>query len=143
MGYEFYTDVLRIWFPEYHDQREGFWESVLYGILEGACSALDIERQDVDGTLYPYADNPYSPALVLFDDVPGGAGHVKRIAEKDNLIRALHRTLAILSNCECGGSLANTSCYGCLRNYTNQYCHDKLNRGYVIEFIQKLLSISP
>ncbi|MGI6284939.1 DEAD/DEAH box helicase [Neomoorella humiferrea] len=143
LGYEFYTDVLRIWFPEYHDQREGFWESVLYGILEGACSALDIERQDVDGTLYPYAGNPYSPALVLFDDVPGGAGHVKRIAEKDNLMRTLQRTLAILSRCECGGSLANTSCYGCLRNYTNQYCHDKLNRGYVIEFIKKLLSSSP
>ncbi|WP_257612043.1 DUF1998 domain-containing protein [Neomoorella thermoacetica] len=93
--------------------------------------------------MYPYACNPYSPALVLFDDVPGSAGHVKRIAEKDNLMRTLQRTLAILSRCECGGSLANTSCYGCLRNYTNQYCHDKLNRGYVIEFIQKLLSISP
>ncbi len=142
LGYEFMTDILRLWFPDYQDKRKGFWESLLYGLLQGACSALDIERQDVDGTLYPYAGNPYSPALVLFDDVPGGAGHVKRIAEKENLIRVLHRTLEMVSNCECGGEQADTSCYGCLRNYTNQYCHDKLNRGYVIEVIENKLNIT-
>ena len=38
--------------------------------LEGASSALDIERSDIDGTLYPYSGDPHAPALVLFDDVP-------------------------------------------------------------------------
>ena len=28
-------------------------------------------------------------ALILFDDVPGGAGHVKRIAEQDNFMAVL------------------------------------------------------
>lgn len=140
LGYEFKTDILRLWLPDYDDKRTGFWDSLLYGLLEGACSALEIERQDVDGTLYPYAGNPHSPALVLFDDVPGGAGHVKRIAEKENFMDVLRRTLEIVSKCECGGKRADTSCYGCLRNYTNQYCHDRLNRRYVIEFVEKLLS---
>lgn len=139
LGYEFKTDILRLWIPEYCDNRLGFWDSLLYALLEGACSALEIERQDVDGTLYSYSGNPHSPALVLFDDVPGGAGHVRRIAERENFIDVLHSTLEIVSKCECGGEQADTSCYGCLRNYTNQYCHDRLNRGYVIEFVRKLL----
>ncbi|HHW03031.1 MAG TPA: DEAD/DEAH box helicase [Thermoanaerobacterales bacterium] len=139
LGYEFKTDILRLCIMDYDDRRPGFWESLLYGLLEGACSVLEIERQDVDGTLYPYAGNPYSPALVLFDDVPGGAGHVKRIAEKENFIDILHRTLEIVSVCECGGREADTSCYSCLRNYMNQYCHDRLKRKYVIEFIKKIL----
>ncbi|NPV43661.1 MAG: DUF1998 domain-containing protein [Firmicutes bacterium] len=133
------TDILCLRFPGYHDKREGFWESLLYGLLEGACNALEIERQDVDGTLYPYAGDPYSPALILFDDVPGGAGHVKRIAEEDSFMDTLHQTLEMVSNCECGGKEADTSCYGCLCNYTNQYCHDKLKRGYVLEFVSKML----
>jgi len=139
LGYEFNTDILCLRFPGYHDKREGFWESLLYGLLEGACNALEIERQDVDGTLYPYAGDPYSPALILFDDVPGGAGHVKRIAEEDSFMDTLHQTLEMVSKCECGGKEADTSCYGCLCNYTNQYCHDKLKRGYVLEFVSKML----
>ena len=100
---------------------------------------LEIERQDVDGTRYPYAGNPNSPAIILFDDVPGGAGQVKRIAEEDNFIGVLKQTLEIISKCECGGKETDSSCYGCLRNYMNQYCHDKLKRSYVIYFIQTLL----
>ena len=79
--------------------------------------ALDIERQDVDGTLYSYAGNPKSPALLFFDDVPGGAGHVKRIADKVNFINALECTLKKAELCDCGGEQGDTSCYGCLRNY--------------------------
>ena len=66
LGYEFKTDILQLWFPDYLHAEEGFWLSLLYGILEGACNALDIERQDVDGTLYYYSGNRHSPALVLF-----------------------------------------------------------------------------
>ncbi len=140
LGYEFSTDILQIWCPELQDIRAGFWESLLYGLIEGACVALDIDRRDIDGTLYPYQGNPYCRVLTLFDDVPGGAGHVKRIAEQDNFMAALKTTLAIVSECECGDPLENTSCYQCLRSYTNQYCHDRLQRGYVKEFLQQLLA---
>lgn len=141
LGYEFKTDILQAWFPDHIDSREGFWESLLYGLLEGACAAADIDRQDIDGTLYPYAGDPSSPALVLFDNVPGGAGHVKRIAEKENFMAALDKALEIVSKCECGGEQGDTGCYHCLRSYTNQYCHHQLNRGYVKEFIRNLLGI--
>jgi len=140
LGYEFKTDILQLWFPDYYRNDEGFWESLLYGLLEGVGSALDIDRQDIDGTLFPYNGNKLSPAIVLFDDVPGGAGHVKRIAEGNNLQNVISRALQIAGRCECGGEQANSSCYGCLRSYSNQYCHDILNRGYVIDFLGKLVS---
>ncbi|HQA50220.1 MAG TPA: DEAD/DEAH box helicase [Syntrophomonadaceae bacterium] len=140
LGYEFNTDILQVRFPDYTDTREGFWESLLYGLLEGACMALDIDRQDIDGTLYPYAGDPFSPALILFDDVPGGAGHVKKIAEQDNFTTALGKALEIVARCECDVEQEDTSCYLCLRSYTNQYCHHQLNRGYVKRFLEQLLA---
>ena len=139
LGYEFTTDILYIGFLNYRDDREGFWESLLYGILEGASSALDIERSDIDGTLYPYSGDPHAPALVLFDDVPGGAGHVKRIAQEDNFLEVLKHTLTIASRCQCGGQEGDSSCYGCLRDYSNQYCHNRLKRRYVMEFLADIL----
>ena len=36
LGYEFKTDILQIRLPDYYDTRVGFWESLLYGLLEGA-----------------------------------------------------------------------------------------------------------
>lgn len=141
LGHEFETDILQLRFVGYANENPGFWQSLLYAVLEGASGALGIERQDLDGCLYPYAGDPTMPALILFDDVPGGAGHVHRMGQNAaTLVRILKTALEKLERCECGGDLRNTSCYGCLRNYRNQFCHDLLNRGLVIDFLrQKLL----
>lgn len=72
--------------------------------------------------------------------VPGGAGHVKRIIHENNLEEVLKATLEIVSGCNCGEKEGGTSCYGCLRNYSNQFCHDILDRNKVKEFIEELLS---
>ena len=77
--------------------------------------------------------------MIIFDDVPGGAGHVKRIINENKFEEVLEKTLEIVKRCECGGKEATTSCYGCLRNYFNQYCHDKLSRGLVIDFVNDLI----
>ena len=140
LGHEFYTDVIQINIDGgyYKQDREGFWHSVLYGILEGVSQALGIERGDIDGCLYPDAGDPINPALIIYDTVPGGAGHVKRINKYNNFIKILSKTKEIVGRCECGGGTADTSCYGCLRNYSNQYCHDKLKRQYVLDFLNRL-----
>ena len=63
----------------------------------------------------------------MYDDVPGGAGHVKRIAAGPDALRSmLQSALGRLEACECGGDEGLASCYGCLRNYRNQFCHDEL-----------------
>jgi ATP-dependent helicase YprA (DUF1998 family)/predicted RNA-binding Zn-ribbon protein involved in translation (DUF1610 family) len=141
LGHEFKTDVLQIRFEGYANGDLGFWHSLLYALLEGASQSLEIDRQDLDGVLYPYAGDLTRPAIVLFDDVPGGAGHVRRIAENsERLLDVLRVSLEKLELCSCGGEERNTSCYGCLRNYRNQFCHDQLKRGPIIGFISSILS---
>jgi len=141
LGHEFKTDVLQFRFEGYANGDLGFWYSLLYALLEGASQSLEIDRQDLDGVLYPYSGDLARPSLVLFDDVPGGAGLVRRIAEtQERLLDVLKMSLEKLELCNCGGDERNTSCYGCLRNYRNQFCHDQLKRGPVIEFISQIMS---
>ncbi|MCR4442917.1 MAG: DEAD/DEAH box helicase [Peptococcaceae bacterium] len=141
LGHEFETDILMMSFEGYFDSRKSFWLSMLYGILEGTCEVLQIERQDLDGCLYYSVGNLDQPVLVIFDDVPGGAGHVRRLVNDKILMDVLNATLERLKRCECGAPEGNTSCYGCLRHFRNQFCHDELNRGMVIEFLKKALLI--
>lgn len=142
LGHEFETDILKLYFHGYQDTRKGFWYSLLYALLEGVSSAMQIEREDLDGCLYPMPGNPLgSPALILFDDVPGGAGHVRRLVREESFKEVLRASLNRLQRCECGGVEGNASCYGCLRHYRNQFCHDELNRGMVIEFLAKVFPL--
>ncbi|NPV74489.1 MAG: DUF1998 domain-containing protein [Pelotomaculum sp.] len=94
-----------------------------------------------NGCLYPTPGHPLgSPAIILFDDVPGGAGHVRRLARKGTFKEVLRASLNRLQRCECGGAEGNASCYGCLRHYRNQFCHDELNRGLAIKFLSEILA---
>ncbi len=106
---------------------------MLYAILEGASQALGIKRQDIDGCLYPSEEGIM---LILFDNVPGGAGLVKRIVDRESLLNVLKNALERVKNCTCG---KETSCYGCLRNYQNQFCHEILRRDVVWEFLENNL----
>ena len=117
--------------------KEGYWESLLYSILEGMSYSLDIDRNDIDGTIHvtPYGKR----TLILFDTVPGGAGHVKRIMEEENFRMTLEFAREILERCSCGGSSQDTSCYGCLRNYYNQFLHDRLKREHALDALGRLL----
>ena len=106
--------------------------SALYGLLEGAGS-LGIKRDEIDGTLNPYAAG-YNPALIIYDVVAGGAGHAQRIGSSiTDVVRA---ALVRLRGCQCG---EETSCYGCLRSYSNQFWHDELSRGAAISVLAPLV----
>jgi len=137
LGYEFLTDVLELRFegplPLSESSNQDLWLSVLYALLEGGSEALGISRDDLDGTLYRY-HNSLSPALVLFDNVPGGAALVQRIAE--NLPAVFHAAWQRVDQCECG---EETSCYRCLRSYQNQYYHEHLKRGLARDFLSKII----
>ena len=140
LGHEYLTDILHLSFENSGQRDSDFWHSLLYGLLEGVSLALEIDRQDLDGCLYPYAGDPRLPALILFDNVPGGAGHVHRLAASPTLLqKTIEATIHRLQQCSCGGDLGNTSCYGCLRNYYNQFYHDRLKRGPVIDFLQAMI----
>ncbi|OPZ92595.1 MAG: ATP-dependent RNA helicase SrmB [Firmicutes bacterium ADurb.Bin419] len=145
LGYRFETDVVIMRFiaPDL-----SYWEtslSVLYAVLRGVSHFLNIEESDISGCLqYYFNTRTQQPnyALVLFDKTPGGAGHVRRLNNQTTLEGILHTTLQMMVQCDCGGEHGDSSCYSCLRGYYNQKHHDKIKRGYVIEFLRDALSIS-
>jgi len=108
-----------------------FWLSLAYAILQGASRALQIERRDIEGLLFPEpAGAKWRQSIVLYDKVPGGAGHVKRI--HDEIDKVIAAAIEIVScNCE-------KSCYRCLREYGNQYEHQLLDRNPVLAFLRAL-----
>lgn len=139
LGYRFETDVVLMRFISPELSKREIALSVLYGVLLGICHYLNIEENDISGCLQ-YFYNPISNqpnyALVLFDKTPGGAGHVRRLNDQKILTGVLHTTLDLMEKCDCGGEVADSSCYTCLRNYYNQKHHDELKRCYVIDFLK-------
>ncbi len=130
LGHEFLTDVLELRLPGRLPLDEGL--SLLYALLE-ASPAIGVARGDVDGTLHVHSRDD-GRALVLFDTVPGGAGYAKRLAEHlPELCAAAYRKVA---SCECG---IETSCYGCLRSYGNQFKHDSLRRGDALQILGAMI----
>ncbi len=133
LGHEFRTDVVDLRFEGLPQRDDSFRYSLLYALLEGMSESLGISRNDIDGCLF--TDRHGQQAFILYDTVPGGAGHVKRLAgDTQNLRIMLMAALKHVSgHCGCG---EDSSCYGCLRNYGNQFCHDQLVRGGVKTFLE-------
>ncbi len=137
LGHEFKTDVVKIELPpEYTFRQQDELLSILYALIEGLSNALNIARTDLDGCLY--FSNQQS-ALVIYDNVPGGAGHVRRITDEDGVIEEmLQEAYKLVKNCTCGGESGDAACYACLQNYNNQFFHDQLRRRYAIEFLESI-----
>lgn len=135
LGHIFNSDIVKLEFPKYDVQQFEYgdlWTSLLYAILEGASDALGISRSDINGCVDRSGLNP---ALILFDEAAGGAGHVKQIANKlDMVLRAALERVS--GKCGCG---EETSCYGCLRGYSNQFDHDFISRGSAKVYLEWIL----
>ena len=142
LGYRFETDVFQLRFLEpmlEADQIEQA-RSVLYGLIRGICEALDIEERDIGACLQWFSEaGQHGYGFVFYDTTPGGAGHVRRMENPQKLLEALQRTQKIVTECTCGAEEGDTSCYGCLRTYSNQKWHDLLKRQHVIAFLKKVL----
>lgn len=134
LGHRFLTDVLEINLrPPFELGNYKAMRSLLYALLEGASQSQGIRRADIDGTLH-FRSKGEAPSIILFDAVPGGAGHVENI--KNNLRNVVATAYDRVNSCDCG---VETSCYNCLRNYSNQYFHDDLQRGYAIKLLSLML----
>lgn len=137
LGHQFGTDVVRVRFPGVASHSESLWPSVLYAIQAGAVEAAGIPPRELGAALHlRYSTDGAS--LVYFDAVPGGAGHVRYVAEHwpDVLEMAADR---VRGQCGCGDDAA---CYGCLKSYDNQAVHGELRRGLADRFLRGLLAVS-
>ncbi len=141
LGYRFLTDVIQIKFcwPELTEFDQAL--SVLYAIMKGACNVLDLEQSDIAGTIEYFMNEDThhgSYKIILYDDTPGGAGHVKRLYDGAVFERTLKEAYRIVNMCNCGGDAKDTSCYSCLRNYANQRYHNIIQRRYVLDFLDQV-----
>jgi superfamily II DNA/RNA helicase len=141
LGYEFKTDVAKIEivnfpFPTDFKEKYSYHLSLLYAMIDGAAESLGITRTDIDGCLYP---EPSKMSYIIYDTVPGGAGHSKRLCEKEALKKMLECAYERITKCKCGGESGDASCYACLQNYQNQFDHDDLKRRYPIDFLKRFL----
>jgi hypothetical protein len=108
---------------------------VLFAILQGASGELQISRDNIDGSASGLHTGPAE--VTIIDTVPGGAGYAALVAA--SIERVLDAALAVVDSCECG---AETSCYMCLRVYSNQRWHDQLGRGVAAAYIGSIV-LSP
>ncbi len=139
LGHQFQTDVVRFTIPLLGSGEKTSYSialSFLYAFLEGVSNALDIERNDINGILELNLEkNSYD--ILLYDNVPGGAGHVKSLMNSKAVVDSLRWSLKKVSQKCCD---ENTSCYNCLRNYNNQSHHSRLQRIYAKNVIEQLLT---
>ncbi|MBM4164690.1 MAG: DUF1998 domain-containing protein, partial [Lentisphaerae bacterium] len=140
LAHEICTDILQLRFhdctpaaPSIVDR--AFWLSFVSAFLNGASDALNIDAGDLGGTYHGWSENSYVGELVVYDRIPGGAGHIARIV--DNLDQVLNTALVRVRDCKCPDREA--SCYACLRSYLNQSYWEELKRRPVIEWLGNIL----
>ncbi|MBI4601702.1 MAG: DUF1998 domain-containing protein [Planctomycetes bacterium] len=145
LGHEFITDVVRIQFtvkpPAAHTSESRFWfpDSLAYALYHGTAEVLEVPSTDLNVTVPAMSGDGRFSEIVLYDNVPGGAGLVAELESPQVFNRALQAALErVQGGCGCG---LETSCYGCLRTYSNQFAHPHLARGPVKEYLERVLAL--
>jgi len=140
MAHEIVTDILQLRFqgcivppPDRTDTT--FWQSFLAGFLNGASNALGISSNDLGGTYHGWTEQSYIGELVIYDRIPGGAGYIQKIL--DNLDTVLEAVLKRVRDCKCID--VNSSCYACLRTYSNQFYWEELSRSSVVNWLSQII----
>lgn len=135
LGHEFVTDVTRLHFPTVTSEWGAY--SLAYAVLLGTASTLNVPDTDLNATITGQKSGE-ELSIVLYDNVPGGAGLVANLEKKDVfksiLLKAKER---VEGNCGCGPS---ESCYGCLRSYRNQFAHPHLQREFALHILEEALA---
>ena len=85
LGHEFETDVLQLQFhtsPNI-DQMDFGWfaYSLAFALVEGAAEVLEVPSTDLSTTVTHRRSFPIPP-IILYDNVPGGAGLISRLEER-------------------------------------------------------------
>ena len=129
LGHELITDVMRLQFPGLRGEWDAY--SVAYAVLLGAAETLNVPDTDLNVTITSGA-NPYETAIILYDNVPGGAGLVAQLERESVFNEVLSNACErVRGNCGC-----DSSCYGCLRSYRNQFAHSHLDRKQALEILR-------
>jgi len=136
LHHEFKTDVAKITFNT-DTSSMATMLSVMYALLKSFTNTLNIEHRDMKACLtYKKENSKREHKIIIYDDVPGGAGHSRRLVTQDGAIlkKVIENAITLLDNCDC-----EPSCYKCLRSYENQKIHETLNRQLALNFLQRFI----
>lgn len=137
--HSFITDIVQIAFNDRMGISPNTAISIMYALIGAAERVLGVERNEISGVLrFDSSEYHTNYRFILFDNVPGGAGYVKRLVEEtdkgfSNLRKVIQVAYDKTRDCDCD---EHTSCYKCLRTYENQKYHDILSRGEVADFLE-------
>ena len=135
LGTSFVSDVLELIFDIDSAPscvRED-WEAVMWALFTAAAKILDAPETELGGTIYE--NDMHGMSLLIYDDVPGGAGHARQLSDRvSELVEEAYRVVD--GHCGCG---EETCCYGCIANYYNQTKQSRLSRGAAKRLLGALL----
>ena len=135
LGATFTSDVLELNIAHNASIQVSSWESVMWALVCAAARLLQIPESELGGTTYRNSVDTWS--ILLFDNVPGGAGHAYQLKSMvPELIEEAYHVVD--GHCGCGES---TCCYGCIANYYNQPIQNKLSRGEAKRVLGMLLGL--
>ncbi|MHA1845103.1 MAG: DEAD/DEAH box helicase [Promethearchaeota archaeon] len=143
LGHELHTDVISFQFSiNWFQTAENDFDKILWGtfslayaLLAGASFVLEVPQNDLNATVGYSSDLNTLPLVVLYDNVPGGAGLVAQLENEDIFFECLKEALKRV-NGDCG---CDSSCYGCLKSYRNQFAHQYLDRIFVKQYLNESL----
>lgn len=140
LGHEFKTDVIQLRFSGTLASCAcgeidcfGALESTAAAVLSAAARTLGISSSDLNSSVQSF--NSSLNYINIFDTTPGGIGLTLSISERINEILELATRIAN----DCNNCREDSSCYACLRNYSNQRRHDHLIRSLARETISALM----
>lgn len=118
------------------DRLEEFLASIRAALDLGCRIVLQAGEDEVAGFDWPRPDPESQDAsmrlAVLYEQVPGGAGYLRQLAERFGEVAAA--LVPVLEDCSC-----EQSCYACLRSYSNQLEGDLLNRHVAADFLRQFV----
>jgi ATP-dependent helicase YprA (DUF1998 family) len=141
LGHEFKTDVIRLKFKTGiircicgEPDCLGGLDSAAAAIVMAAARTLGISNTDLNSSVQRFGPN--TNYINIFDTNPGGIGLTLAISER---LKEILR-VAVQISTDCPNCQPDTSCYVCLRSYSNQRRHEHLSRGTAGKQILDLLN---
>lgn len=135
LGTDFTTDVLELTFDlkDRTLRERSEWRSLMWAIIQAAISVMNIPEGEIGATTYTNFDSG-DMSILIYDDVPGGAGRALRLYH--DIDSLLEKAYELVDTCDCG---EDSCCYGCLCNYFNQNEQSALSRGAAKNILSSLL----
>jgi hypothetical protein len=110
--------------------RRAAWTSLAFAFRTAAAVKLDVEVPELETGIRFIRDvksNLLYPEIFLADAIENGAGYVSFLAQQTEFADLLRRVEQLVIDWEDDAHGCDTSCYACLRDYTNSSYHPLLD----------------